>query len=122
LPRASPIRGSNVVPSSETISVVGWQDLYLRPLERAYGHRLFDRLPHGDDPRDIVIVPATDYWKWIGTLVNYPDGNGKVQNLEVVRGPHPQDGDEILALVVWDGQQRRPIFSEPTGSMVSEDN
>jgi hypothetical protein len=39
-----------------------------------------------------------------------------------VRGPHPQDRHEILALVVWDGQQHRPIFSELTGSMVSEDN
>ena len=36
-------------------------------------------------------------WKWIGTLVNDPDGNGKVQILEIVRGPHPQDGHEILA-------------------------
>jgi hypothetical protein len=67
-------------------------------------------------------VPATEYWKWIGNLVNDPDGDGKVQVLEVVRGPHPQDGHEILALVVWDGQKRRPVLSELTGSMVFEDN
>jgi hypothetical protein len=49
------------------------------------------------------------------------DGNGKVRIIRAARGPHPEDGRELLALVVEDGQQqRRPIFLEPTGGMFCE--
>ncbi|MDI3312944.1 MAG: hypothetical protein QJR12_01250 [Mycobacterium sp.] len=82
----------------------------------------FDRLTKDDDLREVVIVPATDYWKWIGTHVNDPQTGQRVQIIEVVPGPHPEDNHEILAIVVWDGQKRRALFSELTGSMVFEDN
>ena len=49
-------------------------------------------LTHGDDPREVVIVPATDYWKWIGILVNDPDGNGKVQIPGLAGRTHRQVG------------------------------
>lgn len=82
----------------------------------------FDRIVQDDDTREVVMVSATDYWKWIGTHVNDPHSGQRVQIIEVVKGPHPEDGHEILAMVVWDGQKRRPLFSELTGHFVFEDN
>jgi hypothetical protein len=84
---------------------------------------LVHRVIGGNDPRGLVYVRAIDIWKWEGGMIDDPDGNGKVQVIRVVRGPHPQDGREIVALVVEDEQQqRRPIFLELTGGMFHEWN
>ena len=59
---------------------------------------LVHRLADVNDPHDLVYVPAADLWKWIGATIDDPDSDGKIRIIEVVRGPHPQDGHEILAL------------------------
>jgi hypothetical protein len=80
-------------------------------------HRVID----GNDPHSLVYVRAIDLWKWEGGMIDDPDGNGKVRIIRAARGPHPEDGRELLALVVEDGQQqRRPIFLEPTGGIFCE--
>jgi hypothetical protein len=80
-------------------------------------HRVID----GNDPHSLVYVRAIDLWKWEGGMIDDPDGNGKVRIIRAARGPHPEDGRELLALVVEDGQQqRRPIFLELTGGMFCE--
>jgi hypothetical protein len=82
-------------------------------------HRVID----GNDPHSRAYVRAIDLWKWEGVIMDDPDGNGKVRLIRAVRGPHPDDGHEILALVVEDGlQQRRPILLELTGGMFCEWN
>ncbi|MGJ6125679.1 hypothetical protein QN239_24210 [Mycolicibacterium sp. Y3] len=74
-----------------------------------------------DESRDPVYVAGTDLWKWEGVWVDDPDGGGKVQLIRAVRGPHPEDGHEILALVVEDGQsQRKPVLMDLTGGLFCE--
>lgn len=82
-------------------------------------HRVLD----GNDPQSQAYVRAADLWKWEGLIMDDPDGNGKVKLIRAVRGPHPGDGHEILALVVEDGQQqRRPVCLEMTGGLFCEWN
>ncbi|MFZ3303671.1 MAG: hypothetical protein WA227_08605 [Mycobacterium sp.] len=82
----------------------------------------FDRLAHANDLRQTVMVLAPEFWKWIGTHFNDPKTGQRVQIIEVVRAPHPDDGREILAMVVSDGQKRHPIYWEQSGKMVVEGN
>jgi hypothetical protein len=77
----------------------------------------FDR--HGDDPRETVMVDATDYWKWIGTHVNHPNTGARVMVMDVQPAKHPKDGRDIVAIFVANGPV---IFSEVNGHMVFEDN
>ena len=84
---------------------------------------LVHRLTDVNDSRYPAYVRATDLWKWEGAMIDDPDGNEKVRIIRAVRGPHPDDGHEILALVVENRQQqRRPIFVELTGGMFCEGN
>lgn len=84
---------------------------------------LVHRVVDGNDAQELVYVSATDLWKWEGAMIDDPGGKGKVRIIRAVRGPHPGDGHEILAMVVEDGQQqRRPIFLELSGGMFCEWN
>jgi hypothetical protein len=84
---------------------------------------LVHRVVDGNDPQTIAYVRATDLWKWEGATLNDPDGDGTVRLIRAVRGPHPKDGREIVALVVEDtDKNRRPIFVETTGGMFCEFN
>jgi hypothetical protein len=80
------------------------------------------RLTDADDGREPVYVAARDLWKWEGLRINDPDGgDGKVQLMRAQRGPHPQDGHEILALVIEDQfGQRRAVGMEMTGGLFCE--
>jgi hypothetical protein len=84
---------------------------------------LVHRLTAADDSRHPVYVAARDLWKWEGLSIRDPDGGGWVQLIGAERGPHPNDGHEILALVV-EGEQRQrwPVFVEMTGGLFSEWN
>jgi hypothetical protein len=56
-------------------------------------------------------------------MIDDPDGNGKVRIIRAERGPHPDDGHEIVALVAEDRHQnRRPILMEITRGMFCEFN
>lgn len=82
---------------------------------------LVHRVVDDNDPQSLVYVRAADLWKWEGAMIDDPAGDGKVRIIRAVRGPHPNDGHEILAMVVEDGQQqRRPVFLELTGGMFCE--
>lgn len=84
---------------------------------------LVHRAVDGNDPQTIAYIPATDLWKWEGGTFNDPSGMGAFRLIRAVRGPHPDDGHEIIALVVEDEHhQRRPILLETTGGMLSEFN
>jgi hypothetical protein len=79
---------------------------------------LVHRLTATDESREPVYVAAPELWKWEGLRITDPNGNGRVQLIRAQRGPHPEDGREILALVVEDEQgQRRPIYVEMTGGL-----
>ena len=79
----------------------------------------FNRLAQPDNVRETVIVEATDYWKWIGTHVNHPNTGQRVMVMDVRPAQHPEDGREIVAIVVSNGPL---VFSERTGHFVFEDN
>jgi hypothetical protein len=82
---------------------------------------LIHRVNNGNDPQTLVYVRATDLWKWEGAVIDDPDGNGKVRIIRAERGPHPNDGHQIVALVVEDAHRnRRPIFMENTGGLFCE--
>jgi hypothetical protein len=83
---------------------------------------LVHRLTDVEESRYPVFVRAPELWKWAGALIDDPDGGGdKVRIVGCVRGPHPEDGHEILAMVVEDrAGQRRPVFMEMTGGMFCE--
>lgn len=50
-------------------------------------------------------------------MINDPAGDGKVRIIRAVRGPHPNDGHEVIAIVVEDGlQQRRRVLLKLTNS------
>jgi hypothetical protein len=84
---------------------------------------LVHRVVDGNDPQTYAFVPATDLWKHEGAVIDDPDGNGKVRIIRAVRGPHPKDGHEIVALVVEDAHKnRRPILMEKTGGLFCEFN
>lgn len=83
---------------------------------------LVHRLSPIEEGREPVYVAARDLWKWEGLRINDPaGGDGKVQLVRAQRGPHPQDGREILALVVEDQfGQRRAVGMELTGGLFCE--
>ena len=78
----------------------------------------FDR-QHDADPRETVIVEATDFWKWIGTHINHPNTGQRVRITDVQPARHPKDRSEIVMIVVANGPL---IFFERTGHLVFEDN
>jgi hypothetical protein len=71
---------------------------------------LVHRVVDGNDPQTLAYVPATDLWKWEGAMIDDPDGNGKVGIIRAERGPHPDDGHEIVAPVAED---RHPCAPPP---------
>ncbi|BBC67286.1 hypothetical protein MMRN_41820 [Mycobacterium marinum] len=82
---------------------------------------LVHRLNDIDESRFPVYVRGVDLWKFEGLWLNDPERAGQVQLVRVDRGPHPDDGREILGMEIEDSQgQRRRIFTELDSGMVVE--
>ncbi|MEH3129121.1 MAG: hypothetical protein PGN27_04060 [Mycolicibacterium neoaurum] len=82
---------------------------------------LVHRLTAVSDGREPVYVAATDLWKWAGMTIDDPIDTGKVKIIAAVRGPHPQEGHEILALVVEEvNGNRKPVFMELNSGLFCE--
>lgn len=78
---------------------------------------LMHRMTATDESREPVYVAAPDLWKWEGLWISDPSGDGKLQIIRAEHAPSPDDGHEVLALLLSDGQKQRAILMELTGGL-----